>query len=172
VRALPSLVVIAVLAGAGPGIAQTAPARDAASQLLALRSADPLELARVVARVGDSAVLALLAADKPVATRLAAVRAAAWLRQPEQALGTLAELLAGRDSELAPAAARAALQIAQGLDADALAQREVAPAQLTQVLVALLRASELPRVRPDLRAMAAAAAEQLRAAGVPEPAAK
>jgi hypothetical protein len=128
---------------------------------------DPLEQARVTAGFGDDAVLSLLAPEQPVAVRLAAVRATPWLREPERALARLCELLAGRDSELAPAAARAALQIARSLDADTLARREVAPATLTDALAALQRAADLPQIRQDIQRMAAAAAAQLLAASVP-----
>jgi len=157
---------LVLVLGARAAGAQSAAAGQPAAALLGVRDADPLELARVVARVGDGAVLALLAGDRPVAVRLAAVRAAPWLREPERALAPLAELIASRDSELAPAAARAALRIAQALTSDALGRRERSPAELGAALKALLRAAELPRVRADLQRMAAATAEQLRAAGV------
>jgi hypothetical protein len=141
----------------------------AADALLAVHDADPLELARVAARVGDDAVLALLAPEHGVAVRLAAVRTARWLREPERALAAIAELAGGRDSELAPAAARAALRIARALDAEALARREVPPTALSAALAVLLRVAKLPHVREDLQRMAGAAAAQLSAAGVPAP---
>jgi hypothetical protein len=122
--------------------------------------------------VGDDAVLALLAPEHGVAVRLAAVRAAPWLREPERALAAIAELAGGRDSELAPAAARAALRIARALDAEALARREVPPAALSGALAGLLRVAQAEHVRADLQRMAAAAAAQLSAAGVPAPAVK
>jgi hypothetical protein len=150
--------------------AQRADAGRAAAALTAVAGADPLELARVAARLGDDAVLALLAPDQPAAVRVAAVRASPWLREPERALARIAAWVSGRDSELAPAAARAALLIARGLDADVLARREVAPAELSDALAALLHAAELAHVRQDLQRMAAAAAAQLVAAGVPAPA--
>jgi hypothetical protein len=141
-----------------------------AQALLAAHDADPLVLARIVALAGDDAVLALLAPEQEVAVRLAAVRAAPWLHEPERALAPIALWLAGRDSELAPASARAALRIARSLDSDALARREVAPATLSPALAALLRAADLAHLRVDIQRMAAAAAAQLQAAGVPEPA--
>jgi hypothetical protein len=153
-----------------PGAAQRTPAGQAAAALTAVDGGDPLELARVAARLGDDAVLALLAPEQPARVRIAAVRAAPWLREPERALAQIAAWVSGRDSELAPAAARAALRIARALDADALARREVAPAALTSALAALLHAAELAHVRQDLQRMAAAAAAQLVAAGVPAPA--
>lgn len=162
----------ALLADPKAAAAQHPPAGEAAAALVGVRNADPLELARVVARFGDDAVLALLAPEQPVSVRLAAVRAAPWLLEPERALTRIAGWIGGRDSELAPAAARAALRIARTLDADTLARREVAPAALADALAALLRAAELPHVRQDLQRMAAAAAAQLRAAGVPAPAKK
>ncbi len=155
-----------------PRTGAQAAASTPADALLALRDGDPLELARVVARVGDDAVLALLASEHGVAVRLAAVRAAPWLREPERALARIAELAGGRDSELAPAAARAALRIARVLDADALARRETAPDALSAALATLLRVAQQSHVRQDLQRMAAAAAAQLRAAGVPAPASK
>jgi hypothetical protein len=151
------------------GAAQRPPAGQAAAELTAADGVDPLELARVAARLGDDAVLALLAPEQPARVRLAAVRAAPWLHEPERALARIGALVGGRDSELAPVAARAALLIARALDGDALARREVAPAALSDALALLLQAAELAHVRQDLQRMAAAAAAQLVAAGVPAP---
>ncbi len=138
-----------------------------ASPLVAVVDADPLELARVVARVGDPPVRASLAAGRPSAERLAAVRGASWLRAPELALPELVAMLEGRDSELAPAAARAVVQIAMRLDVDELARREVLPETLAAVRARLLAAAERGALRADIRAMAAEAAARLAAAGVP-----
>lgn len=84
---------------------------------------DPLELARHVDEVGDDAVLSVLE-QGGFAERLGAVRACAWLAEPERALGSLAALAAGDDPDLAPTAARAAAQIADRLRHDALRARE------------------------------------------------
>jgi hypothetical protein len=149
--------------------AQQEHSADAAKALLAVEDADPLELARVVRHYGDDAVLALLAADKPPAVRLVAMRAAQWLAEPELALALLAPVVATRDSDLAEAAARAALAIARGLDYDVLSRRERSPRELSAAAVELQRAARQPWVRADLRLAAAAAVAQLEAAGVPRP---
>ncbi len=141
---------------------------DAAKALLEVRDADPLQLARVAQRFGDAALLALLG-DEPVAVRLVALYAAPWLREPERALPAIAPLIASRDSELAPVAARAALDIAAALSADALAAREVTPGELTAVRAELQRAAALAWLRADLRSLAGAADAQLAAAGVAAP---
>jgi hypothetical protein len=145
---------------------------NAATSLLAVQDADPLELARVVHRVGDSAVVVLLEPHQPAAVRFAAVRAAPWLAEPERALPALSALIRARDSDLAPAAASAALQISQALDAGTLARREVLPAELTAVVLDLRATAKLSWVRADLQLMAALTAAQLEAAGVPAPPSK
>lgn len=140
--------------------------RAAADPFVAVRDADPMELARAVDRHGDDAVLARLDERSPRDVRLAATRAARFMRSPELALERLARLAAGRDPILAPAAARAALFIATELDVDALASREVDPATLTQAraLFAALEADET--AREDLRAAAAAIVRALGELGV------
>jgi hypothetical protein len=146
-----------------------AASETAAGALLSVQDADPLELARVVHRYGDAAILALLAPTQPGDARLAAVRASPWLQEPERSLLPLCGLITSRDSELAPAAARAAWQITRALDALALARRELSPEELSGALAALQAASSQASVRPDLRRIAGAAAAQLAAAGVPTP---
>jgi hypothetical protein len=144
-----------------------APARPpAAVQLLAITDSDPLELARVARLVGDDAVLALLDRAQPGDACLAAVRASPWLREPERALVLLAPMIESRDSDLAPAAARAAFQIARAIDVSTLDRREILPAELLPAHAALRAASDRAWVRPDLRLLAAAAVAQLEAAGV------
>lgn len=135
--------------------------------LATVADADPLELARVASRLGDEAVLGSLDARRPVAERLAAVRAAAWLRAPERALPALVDLLAGRDSELAPAAALSVVRVANALDADALARREVLVAELAPVRARLAAMANAATLRADLRALAGEAGAALGAAGVP-----
>jgi hypothetical protein len=143
---------------------------DAAQALLAVQDADPLELARVAHRVGDDVVLALLAPSQPTGVRLAAVRTAPWLAEPERALMALSALLSSRDSDLAPAGAHALLQIARSLDDAELKRRELLPAELASVVAELHRVTQLRWVRADIVLAAAAAAAQLEAAGVPAPA--
>jgi hypothetical protein len=116
--------------------------------------------------------LALLAGDKPPLVRLVAMRAAPWLAEPELALALLAPVVATRDSDLAEAAARAALAIARGLDYDVLCRHERSPRELSPAAAELQRASRQPWVRADLRLAAAVALAQLEAAGVAAPDAK
>lgn len=137
----------------------------AADALERIEDADPIELSRAVLRVGDRSVLALLAEQQPGATRLAAIRAARWLVAPEHALPMLAELTAGRDSLLAPAAALASLRIARQLDADALSRREADPAELAIALATLRLALRTPHMRSDMRMMAAEAVALIEATG-------
>ncbi len=138
-----------------------------ADPLVQVAHADPLELGRVAARLGDGAVLARLSADRPVAVCLAAIRATPLLRAPEAALGALAELAAGRDSYLAPAAALAVLRIARALTPDALAAREVLPSDLAPARAALESLASDERARPDIRRAAGLAAAALAALSQP-----
>jgi hypothetical protein len=141
----------------------------ASSALLAVGDADPLELARVVQRYGDLAILGMLDTSQPVATRVAAMRATPWLAQPEAALGPLVRDVASRDAELAEAAARALFAIAQRLDAATLERREHDTSALEPVIASLDALANQTWIRADLRALAASAAAQLRAAGAPAP---
>jgi hypothetical protein len=170
-----SMLVIAVslavhgLARASQARAQTPGPVDAAHALLAVTDADPLELARVVRRFGDGAILLLLDDAQPIATRIAALRATPWLRQPEDVLAVLARDVASRDAELAQAAARALLAIAQQLDAATLERREHSASALGPVIVGLDALAGQTWIRADLRALVASAAAQLEAAGAPAP---
>jgi hypothetical protein len=133
----------------------------------AIANSDPMELAKVVDRLGDDAVLARLQKDKSVEIRIAAIRATRWMRSPESALSSLAEILGSRDSELAPVAATTALRIASAITNDALSTKEVMPSELTEPRALFVKASENPLIRPDIRLQAAQTAEALAAAGVP-----
>jgi len=123
---------------------------------------DPLELARLARRAGDTAILeALAASETPEALRLRAIRAARFLRAPETALGPLAALAAGRDPTLAPAAAISAYRIATALEAQELDAREADWAALAEARTALLRLRDDATARADLRQAAGFAAESL-----------
>jgi len=126
-------------------------AQEGPDALVAARSADPLTLAPIVARLGDSAVLARLAEGQPTEVQLAAIHASRTLLAPEAALGLLATHAAGRDPDLAPAAARAALDISRALDARDLDAREVAPAALDEARATLASLGADETARPDLR---------------------
>jgi hypothetical protein len=137
------------------------------ADLAAVRDADPLELARIGARLGDGTVVRAIASGGAVAERLAVVRVAPWLLAPESALPSLVTLLASRDSELAPAAARSVARIVAALDADTLGRREVMSADLAPVRAALRAAANDASLRADVRVLAGEAAAGLDAAGVP-----
>jgi len=93
----------------------TMAASTQASMLRAAADSDELALVALTARMGDDAVLQALADDRDALLRLAAVRASPYLHDAAIALQPLAAIAQGRDPDLAPAAARRALQIAQAL---------------------------------------------------------
>jgi hypothetical protein len=164
-----------VLAQPARAPAPASGAGPAAEDLLSA-DADPAELARAVARLGDDAVLALLGAGasgpraesdgaesiSPAAS-LAAVRAAPHLTAPEDALALLAGLAAGRDPDLAPAASLAAWRIAERLAADPreLERREADPAVVASGRAALRRVAADPTARHDVRQACAVASALL-----------
>jgi hypothetical protein len=135
--------------------------------LLAVTDADPLELARAAARLGDAAVLARLADARPRELRLAAIRATPFLHAPERALAPLAAIAGGRDSVLAPAAALAGLRIARTLDGLALDRRECAPTELHDARTAWDHVARDETARADIRRAAESAVAALSALGVP-----
>ncbi len=140
----------------------------APDSLVAVVDADPLELARVVRKLGDEAVSQRLDPGQSVEIRLAAIRSTPWMREPELALNALVRELSGRDPDLAPAAARAAARIAGSLDAESLLRREVDAQGLCPVRTGLVAAGENELLRPDIRLHASRAAEMLAGAGVGE----
>lgn len=153
------------LAAAPRVLAQARPA----DPLALVVSSDPLELARMVDRLGDDAVLARLGA-MGVATGtldpaivIAALRACPWLHAPEEALPRLAEIAAGHDPDLAPAAMVAIVRIADGLTRDGLDAREASDDPIRTVLPLLAAMGEATQVRTDLRLAAMRAREILRA---------
>ena len=138
----------------------------APDQLAAIADADPLELARAVRGLGDEAVLQRLDPGQPVEIRLAAIRSTPWMLEPELALQALARELSGRDPDLAPAAARAAVRIAWSLDPATLLRREADMEGLSFVRRRLVEAGKNELLRPDIRLYTFQAAEMLAAAGV------
>lgn len=135
-----------------------APAID---PIVKVASGDPLELGRFVEKHGDRYVLLRLRAEHPADTRLAAVRAAPWLDAPERALVPLAHIAAGRDPELAPAAAWSAYRIATSLDPIALGDREVLWSDIAPARALLRHLAADATARPDIRRVAAFAADAL-----------
>lgn len=153
-----SVALVVVLFGAGLHAQPTPPADPLRSAL----DADPLDLARSVDRAGDALVLRRLA-HGTVAQKLAAVRAAPFLAAPEVALLALSALAAGRDPDLAPEAARAALTIARALTPEGLARREAELTLLVPPRDALRRLATDVSARSDVRYAAALAAGALAA---------
>lgn len=141
-------------------------AHAADAPLVAIADADPLNLAAVVWRIGDDRVLAELGGGVSVPRRLAAIRAARWMRAPEQALQPLVALVRQRDPELARAAVRTVAAIARALDSDAIARREVLISDLAAVRGELSKLAEAERLPADVRALAAGASLALELLGV------
>lgn len=147
----------------GPqGVSAQVRAAAAPALLDATLTADPLDVARLVARVGDDVVLAALAREAP-ARRLAAVRASVFLAAPEAALPALVALAAGRDPDLAPAAAASLLEVSRALTPDGLARGESDAAALAPARDAARRLAADATARPDVRRAAALAAGALAA---------
>jgi hypothetical protein len=134
--------------------------RDPTKLLGMAVDADDLDLASLATRLGDNAVLDSLADGKDTALRLAAVRATPFLNSQELALAPLAQIAQGRDPDLAPAAARRLVTIAQALELDNGAPRESASTfQDTELQLAGLAAST--STRRDIRLCAGEAAHLL-----------
>jgi hypothetical protein len=149
-------------------LASTASAQPA-DPLLAAHDTDPLELALVVERVGDDAVLARLAPETPVAVRALAIVAATELHAPEDALVPLVELARGRDPDLAPRALWATLAIARRLDARTLGARESDVGALAPARAGLEALAADETARADLRRGAQLAAAALAELGASLP---
>lgn len=139
-----------------------------ADPLALVVSSDPLELARMVDRLGDDAVLARLGA-MGVATGtldpaivIAALRACPWLHAPEEALPRLAEIAAGHDPDLAPAAMVAIVRIADGLTRDGLDAREASDDPIRAALAPLEAIASDESARHDLRVASARVSVLLR----------
>ncbi len=138
--------------------AKALPAHD--DPLVRVRSADPLELARVVDRIGDEAVLARLRSGPPV-VRWSAIRSTPWMAAPESALASLAKIGAGRDPLLAPEAMRSVYRISVQLEPDELDAREFARSELRPVIRRLRALSNESTARRDLRRLARFARDAL-----------
>lgn len=133
-----------------------------AKRLVAIQDADPLELARVTAALGDLVLLDLLAETQPADVRLAATRSTPWMRAPELSLEALAQLAKGSDPDLAPAAMLAAHRIATSLDADAIVARESEPEALSKAATRFEELSADESARADLRQLARFTAATIR----------
>ncbi len=131
--------------------------------LVAVVDADPLELARVAARLGDGAVLQRMDTKQSIELRLAAIRAAPFMRAPEAALPVLARCIAQRDMVLAQDAARSLHAIVRQLDVDALRRHEVLRADLKQSVTLIEAALAIEHLRADLRALTSASLAMLSA---------
>lgn len=129
-------------------------------------SADSLDAARWSDRVGDAAVLTYLSSKSSAGHAWVAILAAPHLRAPELSLLALAKLAGGRDPDLAPSAARAALSVVSELSFDDLGRREVVPSDLEPALEAFCALREQARVRLDITLMAGQVAMQLVELGI------
>lgn len=130
----------------------SAQAKAALDPVVAVLDADPLELARVTRLLGDAEITKRLGTGQSTEVRLAAARAARFMRQPEVALMALSELAGERDGVLAQAAVRAVLIIVRELDVDVLSRREVDPQSLAPVRELLKDLASREHLRTDLRA--------------------
>jgi len=119
--------------------------------------ADPLELARVVDGLSSDAVLDALGKPAAVRRRLALVRAAPWIDGAERALLPLVQLMSGRDSLLAPAAALAVARIVADLGDPARRAGEAVHDELKPARRAMLVVVDAQHVRQDIRGVAAEA---------------
>jgi hypothetical protein len=144
------------------GASAQALSRDTAAVLVRALDADELTFAATVARLGDDAVLAGVAQDKDSVLRLAATRATPYLTNRELALEPLTALAEGRDPDLAPAAARRLLAIAQGLALEDSSAREWSPREFQPAEERLMQLSAAATARRDIRLCAGAAAQLLR----------
>lgn len=154
------VVLVALVTSAG----SAQPGQD---PLLRVPSTDPLELARVVDRVGDAGVVSRLADGTPIAVRAVAVLAAPQMRAPEDSLVALVGLARGRDPDLAPRAALSALTIARRLDPQELDARECDRTSLAPARAGLEALARDETARADLRRAAELAAAALAELGVP-----
>jgi hypothetical protein len=134
-----------------------------------LAAIDPLARARAVAALGDSRVLAQLAprpeggGPDPVRA-LAAIRSSPWLIDPSHALAPLFAVMNGRDPDLAPAAAQAAVEVARGFVEAARLPESVTQERLAAWIKELSTIELSPRARADIRLASVEAAALLGAA--------
>jgi hypothetical protein len=150
-----------LFASASVADAATRPQLDAPALLRAAVDSDELDLAALAARLGDEAVLTSLAEGKDSVIRLSAVRATTYLASPELALQPLAAIAEGRDSELAPAAARRVLAIARALALQDPSTRELEPEMLRAAEVPLRKLADSARAHAEVRLCAGQAAHLL-----------
>jgi hypothetical protein len=154
--------VLLLLAQAAAAFAAQTSQASAATALVRALDADELELSALVARLGDDAILDALAQERDSALRLAAVRACPYLDSPELALEPLVNLAAGRDPDLAPAAARRVRAIAQALALEDGAARELSARAFHGVEQQLTQLAAAAALRPDIRLCVGEAALLLR----------
>lgn len=171
--ALGGSVALAMAAEAeAPEAAQPPPSKAADPGDYGLSAAtDPLERASAVAKLGDARVLALLAVKRgehgavtDAERVLAALASVRWLADVAPAVPALIELMQGRDPDLAPAAARALVEVSR-----ALVENDRVPESVTAEAIGTWTAQLGPveqngRVRSDIRLAAAEAIALLNAA--------
>lgn len=118
---------------------------------LEVHDGDPLSLAALVERLGDAAVVARFASDRPLAVRVLALRAARFLHAPELAFPELAALAASRDPDLAPLAMQALLHLTRTLSRADLDAREHDGDELSVARSTLSTLAADEAARADLR---------------------
>ena len=151
-RSISALVVVAgLLVSAAAQVRGQADPFDPPSTL------DPVEIERALAAAGDDGLLVPLAENPSVAL----VQAAPRMNAPELALPALAELAAGRDPWLAPAAMQSILRIADRPLLLEMSRRETDVAALEAVRSTLERLMNDADARQDLRQAATVARAQL-----------
>jgi hypothetical protein len=149
----------------GAVLAHAAPIGSEA--LRAAAEADEMALARIAARVGDDVVLAALSDTSDPLAQLAAIRAAPFIVDKDQALLPLAAIAASRDPELAPLAAWKLVRATQDLVREGLDTREVTARSLASARAASLALAAETTARSDIRLYAGQVAHLLGSLGVP-----
>ena len=125
------------------------------------QSDDPLELSHWAQEVGPQRVLGLLDPDQAPLLQLRAIRAAHALSRPEHCLRALLPLMCGDDPDLAPAAARAALQIAHAVTDNGGLREELDREALAALARDYEAAAETQGMRADLVLISVQVATQL-----------
>jgi hypothetical protein len=140
-----------VVGSLGSGALVLAAPQTATRALRVAADADELTVAALTARVGDDAVLSALGDDRDAWLRLAAIHASPYVHDPAQTLVSLSAIAGGRDPDLAPAAARRVLWIAQALALGDPSALELTPATIDPVRASLAALARADSARREIR---------------------
>jgi hypothetical protein len=166
-------VALAIAAQAeAPEAAQASPATAADPGDYGLSAvSDPLERASAVAKLGDARVLSLLEVKRgehgavtDAERVLAALASVRWLADVAPAVPALIELMQGRDPDLAPAAARALVEVSRALVESDRVPESVSADSIGTWTAQLAPLEQNGRVRSDIRLAATEAIALLNAA--------